>query len=586
MQTWLVAAILTVGLIGAPAVAESTAQTPLTLERVFASPGLGGPAPRAVRLSPDGQWVTSLRPRLEDRERFDLWAMPADGGPWRMLVDSTRLGTTGALSEAEKMQRERARIAGTKGIVAYDWAPDSQTILVPVDGDLFLADLQGGVTRLTASGAGALDAVVSPKGGYVSFVRNQNLVVIDRATGKELALTTDGAGPLSWALAEFVAQEEMHRSRGLWWSPDDRRMAVQRTDESGVAIVSRAAIGADGTEVYQQRYPVAGSANASVDLWIMNPAGGSRIKVDLGRNRDIYLARVDWSADGSALYVQRQSRDQKRLDVLKVNPETGASTLLFSEESDKWLNLHDSLRTLKDGGLLWQSARDGFDHLYRFEDGQWVQLTQGPWMVRRVTGVDEAKGIVYFLANKDTPLEQHLYSVPIRGGEITRLTSPGMWHAASMDKSGHRAIIEASSQSQPPQVWLADNDGNRIAWIEQNQVKDGHPYAPFAASHVAPRFETITAADGSVLHIKLLTPKREPGKRYPVLVQVYNGPGAGRQVMNQWGGALHQYLVDQGWIIFSVDGRGSPIAARPLKARFTGRWVEWKSQTSWLAWIG
>ena len=561
MQKWMRAAALAFGLMGTAVMAEpqaaSVVAAPLTLERVFASPALNGPTPRAVRLSPDGQWVTSLRPRAEDRERFDLWALPTNGGAWRMLVDSTKLGTSGQLSEAQKMQLERARIAGTKGIITYDWAADSKAILVPVDGDLFIASLDGSVQRLTQSGD-TLDATISPKGGFVSFVRDSNVYVMDRATGKQARLTKDGGGTISWGLAEFVAQEEMHRYQGLWWAPNDSALAVQRTDESGVAVISRAAIGAEGTTIYDQRYPQAGTANAKVELWVVDPKGKRHVKVDLGTNPDIYLARVDWAADGSVLYVQRQSRDQKQLDMLRVDPATGASHILFSETSKSWINLHDSFRALADGSLIWQSERDGFAHLYRIAQGQWTQLTQGAWMVRKLVGVDAAKGLVYFLANKDTPLEQHLYAVPLGGGEITRLTQPGMWHNATMARAGNRAIVEASSQSQPPQVWLADSSGQRLAWIEENKLEASHPYAPYLASHVVPRFGTIKAADGSVLHTKLLTPPLEPGKRYPVLVQVYNGPGAGRQVMNIWGGALHQYLVDQGWIIFSVDGRGSP----------------------------
>ena len=143
--------------------AQPIAQVPLTLERIFASPSINGATPRLVRLSPDGKLLTSLRPRADDRDRFDLWATDTTTGASRMLVDSTKLGTTGELSEAEKMQRERARIGGTRGIVAYDWSADSASILVPVDGDLFLADLNGGVTRLTNSKSGELDAVVSQR---------------------------------------------------------------------------------------------------------------------------------------------------------------------------------------------------------------------------------------------------------------------------------------------------------------------------------------------------------------------------------------------------------------------------------------
>lgn len=554
MNKWMIVASAAPLMLSAPAMADKT----LTLDRVFASPAISGPTPREVKLSPDGKWLTSLRPRAEDRERFDLWAIDTATGKSRMLVDSLNLSTSGEISEAEKMQRERARIAGTKGVVAYDWSPDSQSILVPVDGGLFIAALDGSVKRLTQSAEGELDATVSPKGKFVSFVRDQNLIVIDRASGHERALTNDGGGKLSWGLAEFVAQEEMDRARGVWWSPNDKQIAVARVDETGVAVVSRAAIGAEGTKVYDQTYPIAGTANALVELWIMAADGTSRIKVDLGTDKDIYLARVDWAADGKTLYVQRESRDQKRLDVLGVDPSTGQSRILFSENSKTWVNLHNNLRTLKDGSLLWSSERDGFSHLYRIIGEKWIQLTKGAWMVRDVAGVDEAKRIVYFTANRETPLEQQLYSVPLNGGMVHQITPNGWWHGATMDKGATRAIIYRSNASQPPQFYLARSDGKRIAWIEENAVAGEHPYAPYFASHVAPIFSTLKAVDGSILYTKLLTPRLEIGKRYPVLMQVYGGPGAGRQVTNTWGGALQQALVKQGWIIFSVDGRGTP----------------------------
>ena len=174
------------------------------------------------------------------------------------------------------MQRERARIGGSKGIVAYDWSPDSKTILVPLDGDLYIADLKGDVRRLAIADGDVLDATVSPKGGYVSFVRDQNFYVVKGADGKEVKLTSDGGGTISWGVAEFVAQEEMDRSKGAWWSPDDSRIALARVDESRVDIVSRAAIGAEGTKLFDQRYPRAGTNNAKVDLYIVRVDGGEK----------------------------------------------------------------------------------------------------------------------------------------------------------------------------------------------------------------------------------------------------------------------------------------------------------------------
>ncbi|MEP6786221.1 MAG: alpha/beta fold hydrolase [Sphingomonadales bacterium] len=548
--------------MAAPAVADEPAQK-LTLERVFSSPNLGGAAPRALKLSPDGKLLTSLRPRASDRERYDLWAVDTETGAERMLVDSTQVGG-GELSEAAKMQRERARIGGTRGIVSYDWAADGKSLLVPVDGDIYLASIEGQTRRLTNTPQGELDATISPRGGFVSFVRDQNFYIVDLATGTERRLTRDGGNTLSWGLAEFVAQEEMHRTKGAWWSPDDTRIAVERVDESDVAVISRAAIGAEGTKIYEQRYPRSGAANAKVQLFVMRNDGTGLARVDLGDNDDIYLARADWAPDGKALYVQRQSRDQKTLDLLRVDPSTGASSIVFTEKAKAWINLHDNFRALGDGSLLWSSERDGFSHLYRWNVGKWTQLTKGSWNVNTVIAVDEGKGIITFSGNRETPIEQQIYNVPLGGGAVEQLTENGFWNCAgtgarveTCNADNGRMIITRSSQSQPGQTYLADMSGKRVMWIDENRIEGAHPYAPYVAAHVPAVFGTIKAADGSALQTKLLKPAVADGATAPVLVIVYGGPGTGRQVTNTWGGGLEQYLVQQGWAVFSVDNRGT-----------------------------
>lgn len=568
---------------------QANAQQPekLSLERVFGNPSLSGPTPRAVKLSPDGRWLTLLRNRPDEKERFDLWAVDTSTGVEKMLVDSRKLGSGAELSEAEKMQRERARIADLKGIVAYDWSADGKSILVPLDGDLYLAGLDGSVRRLTNSATSELDGTTSPKGGFVSFVRDQNLFVLDLASGAETQLTRDGGGTLSWGVAEFVAQEEMHRTRGHWWSPDDKRLAVARVDESPVAIVTRAAIGADGTRVYDQRYPKAGAPNAVVELYVMASDGSGAVKVDLGSNKDIYLARVDWAPDGSALYVQRESRDQKKLDMLKVDPATGAASVVFSEAARTWLNLHDNFKPLRNGGLLWSSERDGYSHLYFWKSGRWTQLTKGAWEVRSVVGVDQTRGRIYFIANKDTPLEWQLYSVDLaHPGLIQQLTENGFSHNAAMDDNATRLIVTRQSPAQPPQSYLADATGKRIAWIERNAIDGDHPYAPFKAAHVVPQFGVIKADDGSDLQYKIFVPKGFSGPR-PVLVQVYGGPGAGRQVTRDWVNPIQEYFVSKGWIVFSIDNRGTPDRGKAFEDQIYRAMggVEVADQLKGVAWL-
>ena len=547
-------ACLLLAAVAAPAIASD-----LPLERVFASPSLSGPTPRQAKLSPDGRLVTLLKNRADDKDRYDLWAIDTATGAERMLVDSQKIGSGAAISEEEKMRRERARIAGTKGITAYGWAPDSKSILVPIDGDLYVATLDGNVRRVTNTAATEIDPKVSETGRYLSFLRDQNLYVMDASSGGERALTSDGGKTLSWGAAEFVAQEELGRDTGYWWSPDDRYIAVARVDESPVAVVRRAAIGASGTELIEQRYPAAGTRNAIVDLYIMSPEGQSRVKADLGTDPDYYLARVDWAKDGRSLFVQRLSRDQKSLDMLRVDPATGRSTVIFSETSPTWVNLTDNFKPLKDGSLIWSSERNGYSQLYRWKAGKWTQLTRGNWAVEDVVGVDEKAGRIYFTGTQETPIEQQVYWTSYdRPRSPVRVSEKGWYSNAVMDKGATHALITRSNPSQPSQTYLADAEGKHIAWVEQNALNASHPYAPYLDSHVAPTFGSIEGPDGSKLYYRMLSPVRQPGKRYPVYLYVYGGPH-GQQVTDGWYGALplHESLVDKGWIVFTIDNRGT-----------------------------
>jgi dipeptidyl-peptidase-4 len=298
--------------LSTPAMAEK-----LTPERIFADPSLSGPTAKGVALSPDGKRVTYLKAKPEAANVQDLWAADVKGGEPYRLIDSAAL-SSGAkeLSEAEKARRERTRTSA-RGIVEYSWDRQGRFILVPLDGDLYLDSIvDGKVTRLTQTPGDEVDAKVSPKGGFVSYVRDQNLYVRPITGGDEKALTTDGKDALSFGVAEFIAQEELDRVTGYWWSPSETALAN---------------IGPGGATVVLQRYPRAGRPNAVVDLFVQNLATGKSVQLDLGANKDIYVARVDWSADGKTVYVQRLSRDQKTLDLLAFDVASGAGKTILTD---------------------------------------------------------------------------------------------------------------------------------------------------------------------------------------------------------------------------------------------------------------
>ncbi len=590
-QCFLLALLFAMPMI-ANAASEAPAQ-PLTLEAITGDAPLSGPTLIQPKIAPDGARVTFLRGKDDDRYQLDLWEYHVASGETRLLVDSkVVLPGVEVLSDEEKARRERQRIAALSGIVDYHWAPDAKRLLFPLGGELYLYDLavtdatKADVTpvrKLTQGGGFATDPKVSPKGGFVSFIRDRNLWVIDLATGTERQLTTDGSDSIGNGVAEFVADEEMDRHTGYWWAPDDSAIAFARIDESEVPVRERVEIYPDRSAVIAQRYPAAGDPNVAIQLGVIAIADvlqdkrGSEDKqpvaapvrwIDLGAIADIYLARVDW-IDGERLTFQRQSRDQRQLDLIEVNLSDlrhGKATqrALLKETAATWIDLHENLRFLKSGGFLWTSARDGFSHLYRYDaSGNPQQLTRGDWMLEAVLAVDEKVGTVWFSATRDSALERHVYSLPLAGGEPQRLTTDSGWHDARFSENASVYVDQWSNPETPPQIELHRASGEKLATLVSNSLADvGHPYAKFHAAHRPVEFGSFPAADGSELHYSLIKPAGfDASKKYPVVVYVYGGPAA-QTVVRAWPGRgdhfFNQYLAQQGYVVFSLDNRGTP----------------------------
>ncbi len=589
----------------------------LTIERLFASPSLNGPTPSGVKYSPDGKRVSFLKPREDEGSRYDLWQFDVATGAQSMLVDSKLLEPEEVeLSEEEKALRERKRIAGRKGIVSYDWGT-ADTILVPLGGDLHLVTLtaDGAQARqLTNTDAFEYDAKVSPNGTYVSFVRDGAVYAIDLSSGGERRLTplAEPDKAISYGVAEFVAQEEMSRYTGYWWSSDDRYLAYTRVDESTVDIIPRFDIAADEVTVINQRYPRAGRPNAIVDLFVLDMETGEVTETswrqdDWGPATDQYLARVNWVTGG--FVIQSVDRDQEKLlyQAFIVDPEVsdrGTAFTSWTEESSTWINLSNDF-TANENELIISDERSGFRHLYQLdisETGEVSrhQISSGDWAVAELEfgATRSSGGFVYFTGYMDSPLERHLYRYGIgeesEPYEPVLLTERGKSWSITMAPDGKSFVGTSSSPTQPPQTGLyrlggspddeeleeigakrlpgsdcidltpmakqvtrhCPIEGQLIAWIEENKLDETHPYAPYLENHTVPEYRTMTAGDGQTLYYSIqLPPDFDPGKKYPALVEVYGGPGA-QTVTRNWERLSDQFYSREGYIVFRLDNRG------------------------------
>ncbi|GAB3415840.1 S9 family peptidase [Massilia agilis] len=535
----------------------------LTLDRIYADPSLSGPGVRNLRVSPDGERVTFLRGREDNQFQMDLWEFNMKDKTMHRLVDSKKLVPNENLSPEERARRERARVASLSGIISYSWSPSGKQLLVPIAGDLYLVDVANPDQARKVASGNVTDPKISPKGRYVSYVRDQNLYVIDLSTGKERQLTTDGKGTIHNGEAEFVAQEEMGQRTGYYWAPDDSALAYKRFDESQVPVARRFEIYADRTDVIDQRYPAAGDPNVLVDLMIVSPATGEQKKVDLGPEKDIYLVRADWSADSKTLVYQRQTRDQKRLDLVAVDAATLAQRPLLTETSKTWVSIHDDLRFLKNRpAFIWASERTGRNHLYLYDlNGKLLHpISRGEWGVDNVLAVDEQAGKVYVASNRDAVIDKQAYALNLDGSNAdkpVRITKADGWHEDSFAQNGKLFVDTFSDPATPPQVSIRKPDGSMVEWLEHNELNAKHPYAPYVASHLPTEFGTIKAHDGQTMHYSMIKPAGfDPNKRYPVFLFVYGGPHSQR-VTRQWGSLFNQYMAQQGFIVFTLDNRGS-----------------------------
>ncbi|HLZ90651.1 MAG TPA: S9 family peptidase [Candidatus Acidoferrum sp.] len=486
----------------------------------------------------------------------ELWSLEVASGQRHLLLPTDKLD---AVLPADAGQRTQATGLGRRAPARYQWAPSGAALLFQGPTSLAWFDLKTQSSRTLASAGEAIaDPKISPDGRYVSFVRNHNLWLVSVADGKEQALTEGGTEEVRKGELDWVYPEELDFTTAYWWAPDSSAVAYLQMDESEVARYPLVEFSSPTGEAEEERYPPAGGGNPIVRVFVAPVGGGEARAMDTGENSDIYIARVNWLRDSKHVAIQRLNRQQTVLDLLVADTANGQTRTALNETDQYWINVSNDLHFLKDGKrFLWSSERSGYRHLYLYdlEGKQLAQITKGDWEVSAVDAVDEGKGMVYFTGTAKTPLERHLYRVSLDGSAISRITIHNGMHGVNMAPDASAFVDTYSDVLTPPRQEVARADGSLLRVINENKVAELTNY------HLsAPQFLSVKTHDGVQLNAVMVKPPDfDPSKKYPVLVYTYGGPHA-QVVLNAWGGNTamwHQLMAQKGYIIFSVDNRGS-----------------------------
>jgi dipeptidyl-peptidase-4 len=439
---------------------------------------------------------------------------------------------------------------------SFEWSADGRQILLEVNGDLFLWHVDSAKwDQLTATSVAEADPKLSPDATHVAFRRDSDLYTLDIATKKETRLTEDGSATLLNGELDWVYPEELDLGTAYWWSPDSSKVAYMQFDISREFDYPQIDLKGRRALLELERYPQAGTPNADVRVGIVSRDGGATRWMDLGETRGHLLARVYWTPDSAALAVCRMNRVQNELDLLRASATTGQAQTLIHETDRTWINISDNFRFLKNGQFIWSSERDGFRHLYLYspEGKQISRITEGNWEVESIVGLDEGKRRLFYISTDPSPLQRQLWLVNLNGTGKTRLTKEDGTHSISMSPSTEFYLDTWSNLTNPSRRTLHSGDGAEWTVYHEADRKPLDEYE-FAPSEIV----TIKASDGTPLYGKLIKPIGfQAGKQYPAIVMVYGGPGA-QTVRDAWSGmGWEQALAQRGFVIWSLDNRGS-----------------------------
>ncbi len=416
-------------------------------------------------------------------------------------------------------------------------------------------------------------ATFSPDATKVAFMRDNNLFIKDLGTGEEKQFTNDGLyNHIINGAPDWVYEEEFSFSQGFYWSPDSRKIAFMKFDESNVREFQMEEFEGLYPDWYSFKYPKAGEDNSIVGIYVYDLESGKTVKMDTGVETDIYLPRIAWTKDANVLAIQRLNRHQNHLEILAADATTGKSRVFYDETNDYYIDITDDWHFLDDGKrFLMTSEKNGYNHIYlcNLDGSSPKQLTDGQWDVTSVYGFDGKE--VYFQAAKNTPVDRQIYAVNLKGQLREVIGREGTNNARFSNDFSYLININ-SSISQPHQYELYTNKGKLVRVLEDN-----HEFAERLSTFNLGEKKLMkisdpafTLPDGTQVDVdawQILPPDFDPSKKYPVLIYVYGGPGY-QTVNNSWANSDYwwmQLLAQHGIISVSINNRGSGAQGEMFK---------------------
>ncbi|WP_406722392.1 prolyl oligopeptidase family serine peptidase [Streptomyces althioticus] len=501
-------------------------------------------APRSFSVAPDGSRVVFLRSGSGTDRANALWVLDTDGGGERVAADPRALlgGASEQLSAEERARRERSREGGA-GIVGYATDAAVELAAFALSGRLYTAELRAGTARELPTPGPVIDPRPSPDGRHVAYVARGALRVVSAEGADDRALTTPEAEDVTYGLAEFVAAEEMSRSRGFWWSPESDRLLVARVDDTPVRQWWISDPAHPDRAPHSVRYPAAGTPNADVRLFVVD-LGGTRTEVSWDRKRYPYLARVHWSAAGAPLLLV-QARDQRAQLILAVDPDTGATRMVHADEDPEWLELFPGVPCWSPSGQLVRIADEGGAR--RLAVGE-RPLTGPQLHIRAVLDVSDDDVLVSASAGAEAAApeigEVHVYRVNELGVERVS-EEPGVHTAV---RSGGVTVLVSATLDRPGSRVRVLRDGKQTATVPSHAEDPG----------MSPRV-TLTQGGARRIPCAVLMPRDYAGDTpLPVLMDPYGGPHGQRVAAAHNPYLTSQWFADQGFAVVVADGRGTP----------------------------